>query len=167
MSIDAGLRLGSDSRLAAAVELIWREAKLLDDKDYEEWDTLWTSDAHYVVPIDRDATDFAASLNIVYDDEQMRKLRIARLTSGYAQSVLSAARTVRTLSRFVVVDATTDELEVSSAQVLIGHKREETFLLGADVTHRIRFGADEARIVLKVVRLINSDESVRASGFLL
>lgn len=167
MSTEPAALLGTRSRLDQAIELIWREAKLLDDKAYKEWDTLWTPDAHYVVPIDPKATDFAASLNLVYDDDRMRKLRITRLTSGYAQSVLSAARTARTLSRFVVVAETDEELEVSSAQVLVGHKREETFLLGADVTHRIRFGPDGPQIALKVVRLLNSDESIRASGFLL
>ncbi|WP_033292452.1 aromatic-ring-hydroxylating dioxygenase subunit beta [Amycolatopsis jejuensis] len=161
----AVLRTGG--RFADAVELIWREAKLLDDKAYDEWDTLWTPDAHYVLPIDPDAADFAGSLNLIYDDERMRKLRIARMTSGHAQSVLSAARTARTLSRFVVLSDTADELEISSAQLLVGHKREETFLLGADVTHRIRFGETGPRIALKVVRLLNSDESIRATGFLL
>jgi len=157
----------SEARAGRAIELIWHEAALLDRKAYREWDELWAPDAHYVLPIDPDTTDFAGTLNLVYDDERMRRLRIERLTSGRAPSVLAAARTVRTLSRFEVTDSTDDELELTSAQVLVAHKREETFVLGADVTHRIRFGSTGPRITLKVVRLVNSDEAVRTSGFLL
>ncbi|NAZ80403.1 hypothetical protein GTR02_01040 [Kineococcus sp. R8] len=156
-----------DGRVAAAIELVWREATLLDAPDYETWDGLFTADARYVIPIDPTATDFEASLNMVYDDERMRRMRVERLVGGFSMSAVSAARTVRTLSRFVVREQTEDELELTSAQVLVGHKRERTFVLGADVTHRIRFVDGRPAIALKVVRLVNSDESVSASGFLL
>ncbi|WP_432514749.1 aromatic-ring-hydroxylating dioxygenase subunit beta [Kineococcus sp. SYSU DK001] len=156
-----------DGRVAEAIALIWREATLLDAPDYEAWDQLFTPDARYVIPIDPKTTDFEASLNMVYDDERMRKMRVERLVGGYSMSAVAAARTVRTLSRFVVREQAGDELELTSAQVLVGHKRERTFVLGADVTHRIRFVDGTPLIALKVIRLVNSDESVSASGFLL
>jgi hypothetical protein len=49
----------------------------------------------------------------------------------------------------------------------VGYKRGETFVLAADLTHRVTFTADGPRIVRKVVRLINSEDAVTASGFLL
>src|SRR6476661_6972661 len=92
----------SDPRIARAIELIWREARLLDRKRYEDWDLLWAPDGRYVIPIDPDTDDFEASLNMVYDDDRMRRMRIERLTAGHSISATAAARTVRTLSRFVV-----------------------------------------------------------------
>jgi 3-phenylpropionate/cinnamic acid dioxygenase small subunit len=157
----------NDPRAGAAVELVWREAQLLDSKEYQEWDRLWAPDGRYVIPIDPEAKDFEAGLNMVYDDDRMRRMRIERLVTGYSISAVAAARTVRTVSRFVVVQADEESVELSSAQVLVGHKREQTFVLGADLTHRIVFDGAEPRIALKVVRLVNSDESVSASGFLL
>lgn len=160
----------ADSRVTAAIALIWREARLLDRKQYEEWDRLWSPDGRYVIPIDWATEDFESTLNLVYDDERMRRMRIERLVSGYSISAVAAARTVRTVSRFVVTRADTESVELSSAQVLVGHRREQTFVLGADLTHRIVFGGadgSEPRIALKVVRLVDSEESVSATGFLL
>ncbi|MFC8661984.1 aromatic-ring-hydroxylating dioxygenase subunit beta [Streptomyces sp. NPDC057199] len=164
--LDTQLYLG-DARIAAAIQLVWREAHLLDRKQYEEWDRLWAPDGRYVIPIDPDAEDHASSLNMVYDDDRMRRMRIERLTAGYSISAAAAARTVRTLSRFVLQHRDGETVELSSAQVLVGYRREETFVLGADVTHRIRLDGPEPLIQEKVVRLINSEDAVNAFGFLL
>ncbi|WP_413810706.1 aromatic-ring-hydroxylating dioxygenase subunit beta [Streptomyces sp. OE57] len=157
----------TDPRIAPALELIWREAHLLDRKEYAEWDRLWAPGGLYVIPIDRETEDFASTLNMVYDDDRMRRMRIERLTSGYSISAAAAARTVRTLSRFVVLHGDDQSVRLSSAQVLVGHRREQTFVLGADVTHRVRLDGPEPLIEEKVVRLINSEDAVNASGFLL
>jgi hypothetical protein len=175
------------ARVAAAIALVWREARLLDNKEYEEWDRLWAPDGRYVIPIDPETEDFESTLNMVYDDDRMRRMRIERLSSGYSISAVAAARTVRTVSRFVVLpsqdlpspylpsqdppsqDPTAQDgvIELSSAQVLVGHRREETFVLGADLTHRIVFNGEEPLIARKVIRLVNSQESMSATGFLL
>lgn len=157
----------TDARVSAAIELVWREARLLDGKRYEEWDGLWAPDGRYVVPIDPETEDFEASLNMVYDDDRMRRMRIERLVSGYSISAVAAARTVRTVSTFVVVRSEEGVVELNSAQMLVGYKREETFVLGADLTHRIVFDGGEPRIARKVIRLLNSQEAVSATGFLL
>ncbi|MGW3956258.1 aromatic-ring-hydroxylating dioxygenase subunit beta [Streptomyces sp. NPDC004752] len=162
----ADLPLG-DPRVLAAVSLIWREAHLLDARRYQEWDGLWAEGGKYVVPIDREASDFASHLNLVYDDDRMRRMRVERLTGGFSISATAAARTVRSVSRFVVTGREEDVVEICSAQILVGYKRGETFVLAADVTHRVVFGADGPRILRKIVQLVNSEEAVTASGFLL
>ncbi len=54
---------GIPAPMARAIAFIWKEAELLDKKDYAAWQALWTEDGYYVVPIDPDTTDYAASLN--------------------------------------------------------------------------------------------------------
>ncbi|MFD6274428.1 aromatic-ring-hydroxylating dioxygenase subunit beta [Streptomyces sp. NPDC060209] len=157
----------ADPRIASAIELVWREAHLLDHKRYEDWDRLWAPGGLYVIPIEQDTEDFASALNMVYDDDRMRRMRIERLTSGYSISATAAARTVRTLSRFVVEHCDDKSAELCSAQVVVSHRREETFVLAADVTHRIRLDGPEPLIQEKVVRLINSTDAVNSFGFLL
>lgn len=159
----------TDPRVARAVDLVWREAELLDRKEYHAWNDLFTGDGVYVVPIDRDTDDFAGTLNMVYDDARMRGLRVARMTEGYAIAAVDAARTVRTVSRFVPESVSDTEVVLRSAQVLVAYKRGRHDLWAADLTHRIRLAADGAgdRIALKVVRLVDSDGAVPAAGFLL
>jgi len=158
---------GFSEPLAKAIAFIWKEAELLDQKDYANWTTLWSEDGHYVVPIDHEATDFAAQLNYAYDDARMRKMRIERLTSGFAMSAADASATVRTVSRFVPVHLSETVVEVNSAQILVGYKRQTHTLFVANLTHRIRFTADGPKLEQKVVRLINSMDALNALGFLL
>ncbi|MEU6657664.1 aromatic-ring-hydroxylating dioxygenase subunit beta [Streptomyces sp. NPDC046821] len=164
----AGLHPGlSDPRVIRAIQLVWHEADLLDRKQYEEWQDLYADDASYVVPIDPETEDFANTLNMVYDDARMRRMRVTRMTEGYAIAAVDSARTVRTVSRFVAEDVTDDEVTLRSAQVLVAYKRGRHDLWAAEVTHRVRLSDDGDRIALKVVRLVDSEDAVPAAGFLL
>lgn len=158
---------GIPEPMARAIAFIWKEAELLDKKDYASWQDLWLEEGYYVVPIDHDTTDFAATLNYAYDNAHMRKIRIERLTSGFAMSATDSAATVRTVSRFVPVHLSSELVEINSAQVLVGYKRQEHTLFVANVTHRIRFTPQGPKLEQKVIRLINSMDSLNALGFLL
>ncbi|BCZ77698.1 aromatic-ring-hydroxylating dioxygenase subunit beta [Paraburkholderia terrae] len=159
--------LFSQQTLARAIEFIWREAEMLDRRDYRAWLELWDASGFYVVPIDPQATDFAATLNYAYDDQHMRELRVQRMVSGYSASASDAARTVRTVSRFTLTSDTADVVEVKSAQVIVAYKRGVSTIFAADLTHKISFATGEPRLVEKVIRLIDSTEALSAIGFLL
>ncbi|WP_435199197.1 aromatic-ring-hydroxylating dioxygenase subunit beta [Janibacter sp. GS2] len=156
-----------DPRVARAIQVVWHEAQLLDDKEYEAWEKLYGTDAMYVVPIDHTTDDFANSLNMVYDDARMRRMRVDRMVQGNAPSAVAAARTVRTVSSFRATDVSDTHVTLTSAQVLVSYKRSATDVLGARVTHRISLDDGGDRIELKVIRLLNSDQPVHAAGFLL
>lgn len=157
----------SDDTFLRAVRFIWREAELLDRRDYREWLTLWEPAGHYVVPIDPAATDFAATLNYAYDDHAMREKRVDRMTSGYSVSASDAARTVRTVSRFMPGAVTAEGIEIRSSQVVIAYKRAVITIFAADLTHTLNLDGETPRLVQKVVRLIDSTEALNAIGFLL
>jgi 3-phenylpropionate/cinnamic acid dioxygenase small subunit len=155
-----------DVRVSRAIELVWREADLLDRKDYTTWQDLYADDGVYVIPIDRDAEEFDDVLNMVYDDQRMRRLRVNRMTEGYAIAAVDSAITVRTVSRFVPTAVTDTEVSLRAAQVLIAYKRGTHDLWAADVDYTVRLGAQDT-IARKVIRLVNSEDAVPAAGFLL
>lgn len=159
----------ADPRVVRAIELAWREAALLDAKDYRAWQDLYADDAVYVIPIDREAEDFEQRLNMVFDDKRMRALRVDRMTQGYAIAVVDAAATVRTVSRFVPIHVGETAVALRAAQVLVAYKRGEHQLWAADVDYTIRLGTspDKDRFVRKVIRLVDADAAVPAAGFLL
>src|SRR5690625_3718865 len=78
------LQTFSDPRVLRAIELVWHEAALLDEKNYPAWEELFTDDGYYVIPIDPDTTDFGESLNMIYDDKRMRSMRVERMMQGYS-----------------------------------------------------------------------------------
>jgi len=163
-AIDA---LAGGIALQDAAEFIWQEADLLDARDYAAWLRLWTGDGLYIVPIEREAVDHAAVLNLVYDDAAMREARVKRLVSGLSISAMSAARTVRTLSRFVRVEAEPDVLEVRCAQHIAEYKRDGSRVVAADVTYRLVRRDGTLALDRKIVRLIDSDEPQHGIGYLM
>jgi 3-phenylpropionate/cinnamic acid dioxygenase small subunit len=152
--------------LQEAIEFIWTEADLLDAQDYAAWLALWTATGLYVIPIERDAVDHAAHLNIVYDDQAMRAARVTRLKSGLSMSASPSARTVRTVSRFRRLPSA-DGATIRCAQHLVEYKYDRTRILAADVTYRLVRTADGLALDEKVVRLLNSDEALFGIGYLL
>ncbi|MFD5824185.1 aromatic-ring-hydroxylating dioxygenase subunit beta [Lentzea sp. NPDC060358] len=160
----------TDPRVVRAVELVWREAELLDRKAYVDWNALYAGDGIYVIPVDPSTEDFAGTLNMVYDDARMRQMRVTRMIEGYAIAAVDAARTLRTVTGFVPRSVTDDQVELRSAQVLVAYKRGHHDLWAADLVHTIRLSPDGPgadRIVRKVVRLVDSEDAVPAAGFLL
>jgi 3-phenylpropionate/cinnamic acid dioxygenase small subunit len=155
--------------LSKAIELIWREATLLDHKRYDEWLKLWEPAGVYVVPIDRNAVDFENTLNYIYDDHNMRQKRVERMMDGTAGSVVDSALTVRTVSRFVELPLEDDAaiVAVSAAQILIAYKRGVGTIFAADVIYRIRADQAEPLIEQKIVRLVNSMDTLNSIGFLM
>lgn len=156
-----------DPRVLRAIQLIWTEAALLDAKDYEAWERLFTDEGIYVIPIDPETKDFVSSLNMVYDDARMRRMRVERMVQGFSPSAVAAARTARTISRFTVTAVSDTEVTLRSAQIVTAYKRNHVDTLGAELEHTVALSEGEDRIALKVVRLINSESAVTASGFLL
>lgn len=158
-----------DPRVARAIELVWREAELLDRKQYATWQDLYAEDGRYVIPINPGTEDFDNTLNMVYDDARMRRMRVTRMTEGYAIAAVDAARTVRTVSRFIPETVRDTQVVLRSAQILIAYKRGHHHIWAADLTHHIRLsphGPHADRIALKVIRLVDSEDPVPAAGFL-
>jgi 3-phenylpropionate/cinnamic acid dioxygenase small subunit len=160
-SDDGGMTITLDD----AIQFIWREADMLDRHDYKPWLQLWTAGGRYIIPVDRTTEDYESVLNVAYDDAEMRDARVKRLNSGFSSSAAPPARTIRTISRFVVLD---DEngLTLRAAQQIAEYKYERTRLLAADVTYRlVREGVD-LKLDRKVVQLINSDDALHGIGYL-
>ncbi|MFC7291379.1 aromatic-ring-hydroxylating dioxygenase subunit beta [Hirschia litorea] len=149
------------------VQFLWREAEILDTQSYDEWLELWDKEGLYIIPIDQTAEDYADTLNYAYDDDKMRRKRVVRLQSSFSQSALTAARTVRTTSRFVVVDHSENEMTLRAAQHLVEYRRDIIRILAADVDIVVINTNDGLKLKKKIVKLINGEEAVSAMGFLL
>lgn len=159
---------GAVPRLAEASAFIWAEADMLDRLDYKPWLALWSETGTYIVPIERKPANYADSLNIVYDDRIMREARVKRLLSGFSMSSAPPARTVRTVSRFVVTASGPGFIELNAAQMLAEYKYGHMRFLPADLRYRLVAGPDGGLLIAeKVVTLINCEDYQFGIGYLL
>ena len=151
--------------VALARAFIDHEADLLDRLAYADWLALWAPDSRYILPIDREASDYGSRLNHIYDDAAMREQRVERLLSGHAPSASPIMRTVRTIGRVSVLEADASELLVSSSLFIATYKRQVQTLIVADVKHRLLRSGFTLKIKEKIVLLINSDEALAEMSF--
>jgi len=156
-----------NSNMDAIAEFVWLEADMLDHKEYADWLKLWDEDGKYIIPIDSEETDFDNSLNFAYDGAAMRDMRVRRLSSGQSMSASHAANTLRTISRFRILDNENGNVRVRCAQNLVEYKFDQHRIYAANVTWTLRRDGNSFKIVKKIVRLINSTDALSGITYLL
>ena len=57
-------------------KFLFREARLMDEHRYQEWLTLWASDAVYWVPCLHEDTDPLRQVSIIYDNRAKLEDRV-------------------------------------------------------------------------------------------
>lgn len=153
--------------LNSVTAFLWTEADMLDHAEYDAWLDLWTPEGLYIVPIDPSAEDFANTLNYAHDDADMRSKRVVRLKSGQSVSTQPPARTVRNVSRLRVLDEANGQVTVRGAQDLRDFRKDVYHQHTADVTWTLVPHGDGWRLQRKVIRLINSLDTLSALGYIL
>ena len=146
---------------------IWQEADMLDHGEYAPWLESWTPDGLYVVPIDPNETDLENTLNYAYDNAQMREKRVARLLSGESISTSPVPRTIRTVSRFRILANDGAIVKVRCAQNLREFRKDVQKHYSADVTYELLLSGGRFLIRRKIIRVINSTDTLQGIGYIL
>ena len=105
-----------------AQEFLAREAKLLDERRFDEWFEMLDDEIVYHIPIrearidyDKEWTDGAYR---VRDDKGLIKVRIDRLKSGHAWAETPPSRTLRVVGSVLAESQGADEIAVESALLI-------------------------------------------------
>jgi len=146
-------------------EFLWKEASILDAREYDAWLDLWQPEGLYIIPI-QEAEDYSEVLNLCYDDDKMRRDRITRFQQGFSISSAPAAVTVRTLSRIVIDAVDGDSVVVSCGQHLVEDKFGRQRLWAANVRYTLQSTESGFKLQEKVVRLLNSDGVLNSFSYL-
>ena len=137
-------------------EFLYHEARLLDTQRLEEWLALFTEDATYWLPLEREQKDPVETSSIAYDDRTLLELRVKQARHPRAHARLPLARTVHQVGN-VETREENGELKVSSTLVLVEFRSEKQRVWGALVEHRLRRAGESFRIARKRVDLVNSE----------
>jgi 3-phenylpropionate/cinnamic acid dioxygenase small subunit len=162
---------------AVAEEFIFREVRLLDTLQLEEWLTLFTDDGLYWLPIeDGDPADAADAVSIVYDDRERREERVYRTLHTPVLDQSPRSRTVHLVGNVEVVGADErGDVRVLCSQ-FIGELRpggqgqvglNRTRVFAARGEYRLRGTPDGWRMSMKKLVLIDADQPLYNLTFVL
>jgi benzoate/toluate 1,2-dioxygenase subunit beta len=155
--------------LQAIEQFVYKEARLLDARRFEDWLTLFADDAVYWVPAGHDDIDPAQHVSIIYDTLAGMQKRVGRLNSGFAYSQEPASRTHRLISNVEVVGDKDDGgvLEVATMMLLVELSRHRQTIHSARCEFSLRRSGDEWKIVRKKVNLLKNNEVLESTPYLL
>ena len=138
-------------------QFLYHEARLLDTQQLEAWLELFTDDATYWVPLERNQKDPLETSSLIHDDRTLLQLRVKQARHPRAHARQPLARTVHQVGNIMVSSESDSEVRVASTLQLIEFRNEKQRLYGALVEHRLRRAGDGFRIAHKRVELVNSE----------
>jgi 3-phenylpropionate/cinnamic acid dioxygenase small subunit len=146
------------------IDFVIREARLLDEKRYAEWNALFTDDAMYWVPLVPDQEDGINHTSHLYEDKLLRELRIERLKSARAFSQQPPTRAHHLLQTptVEVFDAAAKRFVVRSEFHYTEAQGDELQFFVGTCLHHLMLQDGALRMTLKRVNLLNCDAALPA-----
>jgi 3-phenylpropionate/cinnamic acid dioxygenase small subunit len=146
---------------AAVADLLYREARLLDDNALQEWLDLFVREGLYCAPLG--GRFRPGETSILADDDRLRRQRVYRLLATPAYAQRPPSRTVRQVGNIEVAPREDGTLEVECVVVIhevrVGDERQFGLGVARQLPARCRYtlsvGAEgELRILRKEVVLL-------------
>jgi 3-phenylpropionate/cinnamic acid dioxygenase small subunit len=148
-------------------QVLYREARLADEGEYEAWEALWTDDAVYWVPFGADDIDPERQMSIIYDNRARIGTRIKQLETGKRHAQEPRSRLRRIVSNVELLGTEGEDL-LAGANFVVYESRERGITQWAGRSeYRLRRTGDGLRLAAKKVMLVDNDRPVHTLAFLI
>jgi len=146
------------------IDFVVHEARLLDEKRYDEWNALFADDGIYWVPLTPGQPDGIQHTSHLYEDKLLRDLRIERLKSPRAFSQQPPSRGHHLLQTPTVetVDAAANRYVVRCEFHYSEAQNDEMNHFVGTAFYELKVVGGALRMTLKRVNLLNSDAALPA-----
>ena len=148
--------------LAELTQFVFEEARLLDERCFEEWVGLFDADGVYWVPAEPGQVSPDGSLSIFHETRPLLLLRARRLAHPQTHVQTPASRTHHHVSNLTAQDLGGDECVLCSMLLVVEWRGGEQRLFSARCSYRLRRSAHGWRIASKRVDLLDCDAPHRA-----
>jgi 3-phenylpropionate/cinnamic acid dioxygenase small subunit len=144
------------------VRFIYREARLIDEKRFDDWYELFAEDGYYWVPLTPGQTDPLAHNSLAYEDKLLLKLRIERLKQPTAYSQKPQSRCLHVLQAPEVekADAARGEFLTRTPFLYTETRGDDSQRYAATAWHTLVRDGGGLRIRLKRVDILNADAAL-------
>ncbi len=151
----------SSAMLNHAIRLVEHEARLLDERRFDEWLSLFADDAWYWMPASWEQRSPDDALSLLFEDRRLLSLRVRRLASPVIHVEQPPSRTHHHLSALTAEPTEEGRIEVGSLQLIVMARESEQRLFSARCVHCLSVRQEELRITSKTVRLLDCDAGHR------
>ena len=154
---DSGMTSNPD--ILKIEQFLYLEARLIDEKRWDEWEALFIEDGEYWVPATHGQPDPLNHVSIMYEKSLLRAVRLKRYRHPNAMSLQPEPRSVHMISNIMLdsFDDDTGVWVVNSRFTMLEYRRDMQNTYGGAVTHTLEPDGDSWKIRLKKVELINCE----------
>ena len=136
---------------------ILKEARLLDEGEFEAWLDLYAPQGIYWMPSQPEQTDPLNVASIMYEDHAILSIRVQRLLEARALVLTPMPRTTHLVSNIEAQEGDGGEFSVDAAFMCIEHQADRQRIYSGRHAYRLERRDDSFRIKLKRVALMNCD----------
>ena len=140
------------------IQFVIREARLLDEKRFDEWYDLFAEDGHYWVPASPGQPDPLSHNSLAYEDKLLLKLRIERLKQPSAYSQKPASRCHHLLQTPEIEKSGKGEWLIRTGFLYTETRGDESQRYAAVAWHTLV--GEPLKIRLKRVDILNCDAAL-------
>ncbi|MEP6702680.1 MAG: aromatic-ring-hydroxylating dioxygenase subunit beta [Betaproteobacteria bacterium] len=139
-------------------QLLYRQAAVLDAKQWQDYIDLFTDDGHYWMPASPGQTTGVGTPSIFYEDRNLMNVRMRRVLHPDAWSQRPLWGTNHVVGNVIVEgdDAATGEIVVRSRFHMMEFRRETSRHFAGSYVHHLVRTADGLRIRLQRVDMVNA-----------
>jgi benzoate/toluate 1,2-dioxygenase beta subunit len=140
-------------------QFLFFEARLLDERRWNEWEALFLDDGVYWAPATPDQPNPFDHVSLIYEDQLLRKVRIARFASPAAPSLRPFPRTAHFVANVMIDrhDPETGVAAINSRFLMIEYRGDVRRFYGGVYHHEIVEDGGGFRIRVKRVDLVDCD----------
>jgi benzoate/toluate 1,2-dioxygenase beta subunit len=145
-------------------QFLYREARLLDERRFEEWRDLFADDGVYWMPTQHGQTSTDEVVSIFYDDRGVMASRIKRLRHPDAHIQVPVSHTAHLVGNVEVEPAPDADgnIVVRAVFLMTEFRRDEPRWLSGRYRYLLARSGADLRIRMKKVELINCDAALPA-----
>ena len=150
---------GDDKTL---IEFVYREARLIDEKRFDEWYDLYADDCRYWMPLMRGQPQGAAHTSLFDEDKLLLKLRIERLRNpkSYSQAFPSWCQHILQTPSVESRDVQTKIVVLRTPFMYLEYQQDQQEVYAGVAWHHLRCGGEGILIRLKRIDLLNCEAAL-------
>jgi 3-phenylpropionate/cinnamic acid dioxygenase small subunit len=148
---------GDDDR--ALIDFVYHEARLIDEKRFDEWYELYADDGRYWMPLMRGQPPGAGHTSLFDEDKLLLKIRIERLRNpkSYSQAHASWCQHILQAPRVEARDAGAGTALLRTPFMYLAYQQDQQEAYAGVAWHHLRMSGGNIAIALKKIDLLNCE----------
>ena len=141
------------------VSFVYHEARLLDEKRFDEWYALLADDARYWMPLTRGQPESETFTSLFSEDRLLLKVRIERMKhpNAFSQQQPSFCQHVLQAPSVEVCDSAANHYVLRTPFMYVETRLDQQLILAGVTYHHLTLVAGILRMRLKKIELVNCD----------